>query len=407
MSEYNSYEISALASIVQFGKNGGFLRYDGTDTNFVFTQEDGITPGKLNGSSAIFTDNVTIVSSTGTLSIRGAQLGYDNSGSLQFLGSGAVIIPVGVNAARPAAPKVGMLRINTEINPYLETFNGTQWTSVSSTSVAGSTTQIQYNSNGVLGASARFAITFNEMQASTTIKVGDPSTFSSTAGTASIAYIDGGMSTDGKQGTNINLRGGNNSGTGNGGNAIVSGGYAIGVGTQAGNVVLMGGESSAGNHGHLLFYTVSQSGGAAERFKIAGGSGAWGLSGNNYGSTGQVLTSNGYNAPPTWTTVAGTAKQNFAFNSNQSVNVCIIPTGAVVLSISIVIMTPFNDPATTITVGDAAVIDRLFSADDNLAQVAGSYTVYPNLSYEIATQLSLTITGNSSAGSGIVTISYN
>jgi hypothetical protein len=57
------------------------------------------------------------------------------------------------------------------------------------------------------------------------------------------------------------------------------------------------------NTGSLRFYT--QAGvGITERLRIAE-SGAFGLSGANYGSSGQVLTSGGSGAAPTWTTVSG------------------------------------------------------------------------------------------------------
>lgn len=406
MSDLNYYKITGLSDTVQYGKGGGNIKFVSTNTQFTFTTEDESVITGINAANATLRDGISITSSTGTLAINGVQLGYDNSGSLQFVGSGAVIIPVGVNAARPSITKIGMLRINTESAPHLETWNGTTWVNVSTITPAGSDTQIQYNSSGALGASSRFTLAFNELQSSTTLKLGNPDSFSGPASSASIAYIDGADSIDSKQGTSVNLRGGNNSGTGAGGNAIVSGGYAIGPGTQAGNVVLVGGESSVGNHGHVLVYTDSDVGGLTERLKIAGGTGAWGLGGNNYGSSGQVLTSNGFNSPPSWTTVAGIAKQSFAFNSNQTINVVILPTDSTVLSVTLLINTPFNDAATTITVGDAAQPDRLFVAEDNLPTVSGSYTVYPNYSYGIATQLTLTITGTSTAGSGIVTLQY-
>lgn len=44
----------------------------------------------------------------------------------------------------------------------------------------------------------------------------------------------------------------------------------------------------------------------AERFRIAG-NGQWGLSGANYGTSGQVLTSGGSGAAPTWTTISAGA----------------------------------------------------------------------------------------------------
>ena len=49
----------------------------------------------------------------------------------------------------------------------------------------------------------------------------------------------------------------------------------------------------------LTFYT-----GGTERFRVST-SGAIGLSGGNYGTSGQVLTSQGSGTPPIWSTVAG------------------------------------------------------------------------------------------------------
>jgi hypothetical protein len=48
--------------------------------------------------------------------------------------------------------------------------------------------------------------------------------------------------------------------------------------------------------GNLLFETVG-----SERFRI-GTAGQWGIGGANYGTSGQVLTSNGSGAAPSWQT---------------------------------------------------------------------------------------------------------
>jgi hypothetical protein len=56
--------------------------------------------------------------------------------------------------------------------------------------------------------------------------------------------------------------------------------------------------------GRLVFSTCSDgSASPSERFRIAQ-NGAWGLAGANYGSSGQVLTSNGSGSAPTWQAVA-------------------------------------------------------------------------------------------------------
>lgn len=63
----------------------------------------------------------------------------------------------------------------------------------------------------------------------------------------------------------------------------------------------IGGYYDSANNGHLEFYTLN-SGVLTEFFRIAS-TGAFGLSGANYGTSGQLLTSGGSSAAPTWTTV--------------------------------------------------------------------------------------------------------
>jgi hypothetical protein len=402
MADLKYYQLAGVADAIKFSKDGGTLKYVTTQTEFALTQSDVSVLAPLALSTVKSQLGVSISETTGTLSIADATLSYDSTGTFKFDGSASVMIPVGSNAARPTG-KVGMIRINSESTPFLEVYNGTIWQNMSVSTAAGSSGQIQYNNLGLLDASNRFKISFSEAQANTTITLGNPASFSSTS---SIATIQGESSTDTKQATTVELRGGNNSGAGNGGSVSIVGGYAITSGTYAGNVVLMGGESSVGNHGSVYVYTIDNNGGTAERLKIAGGTGAWGLGGENYGSAGQVLTSSGYNAPPVWSTIAGTVKYPFGFNSDPTNNLFVIPTNSAVLSVSIVITTAFNDTSTTVVVGDSAQSDRLMQAEDSLPAVVGAYTVYPNYVYGIGTQLILSISGTSSVGSGVVVISY-
>ena len=59
-----------------------------------------------------------------------------------------------------------------------------------------------------------------------------------------------------------------------------------------------------------LFFTVN---GGSERFRI-NNSGAFGLNGTNYGTSGQVITSGGTNSPVSWTTIPQTTINNNADN---------------------------------------------------------------------------------------------
>lgn len=407
MSDNNPGSVTQLTYSVQLGSAGGYFNYEPAANQFYVLQSDTITPAPLQASNLIATTGVNVVNIDGTITILDTSIGYDSPGVLQFQGSAAVIIPVGDDTTRPSAPKIGMLRLNIGSTiPYLEYYNGISWQNVTVVPAAGKTSQIQYNNDGALSGSSRYTISFDEQLATTTLSLGDPQSFTETTAVTSSAIITGAASTTNAQGTVVKIFGGNNSGTGSGGSVVLSGGYAIANGTYAGSVVLMGGESSVGNHGHIICYTVNSDSGTEERLRISGGTGAWGLNGPNYGSAGQVLTSNGYSAPPTWTNITGVAKQHFAFNTDNIVYVCVVPDNAVILSISIVISTAFDDPSTTITVGDAAVPDRLFTSSDVLPGTVGTYTIYPNYIYGAATQVTLTWSGVCSAGSGVVLISY-
>jgi hypothetical protein len=59
--------------------------------------------------------------------------------------------------------------------------------------------------------------------------------------------------------------------------------------------------NSGGPAGYLSFATTVNAGSLVERFRISS-VGAWGLSGANYGTSGQVLTSQGSGSPPIWAT---------------------------------------------------------------------------------------------------------
>lgn len=194
------------------------------------------------------------------------------------------------------------------------------------TNGTGGTGQVQYNANGVLTGSDKFIWT----DASATLRLG-------AAGVASaIQGYDGGAAAGsgvtirsgtgtvaGGVGSGMLIRAGQNSSsaanstggnttieggagyaadTRGGGHVFVTGGYGVnGIG---GDVVLTGGTGNvAANHGVIRIHTNS-----AERFRISA-AGGWSLGNatNNFGTSGQVLTSQG-DAPPTWATpTAGAA----------------------------------------------------------------------------------------------------
>lgn len=104
--------------------------------------------------------------------------------------------------------------------------------------------------------------------------------------------------TDGAAGT-ITLTGGTGGNTsGAGGDVIIRGGVGSTNG-RGGHVELWGGRGINGSYGNIYFHTSQ-----TERFRI-NSNGAWGLNGNSTGNTGQVLTSNGSGAAPSWQNASG------------------------------------------------------------------------------------------------------
>jgi len=92
------------------------------------------------------------------------------------------------------------------------------------------------------------------------------------------------------------------------GSVTIAGGGNTNNGSTGGSVILQGGQGDTA--GVVSIQTHSGAGGSRERLRITG-SGAWsvGTSGTDYGTSGQMLTSNG-NAPPTWQTFSGVTSVN-------------------------------------------------------------------------------------------------
>ena len=98
-------------------------------------------------------------------------------------------------------------------------------------------------------------------------------------------------------------------------NNLTAANINVGSNIQFGNAgiitatTLVGNVTGNVNHTSNLLLQISGS----EKLRIAN-SGAFGLNGTNYGSSGQVLTSQGSGSSPTWSTVSGTTINNNADN---------------------------------------------------------------------------------------------
>jgi hypothetical protein len=91
-----------------------------------------------------------------------------------------------------------------------------------------------------------------------------------------------------------------------------------------------GGYTSGTDQPSRLVFSTTADGASSptERLRIAQ-NGAWGLAGANYGTSGQVLTSNGSGSAPTWQTSSGAISSGTAVNSTSgtSIDFTGIPSG--------------------------------------------------------------------------------
>ena len=112
--------------------------------------------------------------------------------------------------------------------------------------------------------------------------------------------------TDARQGAMIQLSGGNpTSDTFGGGIKYFAAGHTS--------------PNNPGTGNQHVFYTRSGVDTNAERLRITH-AGALGLNGTNYGSAGQVLTSQGSGSAVTWSTVAAGGASNISFNSGNGID---------------------------------------------------------------------------------------
>ena len=122
------------------------------------------------------------------------------------------------------------------------------------------------------------------------------------------------------------------------------------------------------------------------------------------GSTNQNLTV--IAGIPQWTD-AGSTEIPFNYGDATPKNLVLVPANSIITSVSIILLTAFDDPASTLSVGDAGDVNRLLATTDNTTQITGTYTTEPAYKYLSSTQITLSISpGTSTQGNGIVLINY-
>ena len=297
-----------------------FLRGDGTWTTIVSTAI--AAAGTLTGTTLASNVVSSSLTSVGTIT-AGTWSGLFGAVSGANLTS--------LNASNLSDGTVGTARLGTGAATGSTVLRGDGTWGTILAGAAGDNTQVQYNNAGLIAGSSSFTwndstqiLRFGVTGGSTVffktavsapsggfapnfdIRPGDnPNAYSTVAASMTVA---GGSSTSGSNsGRNpagaLNLLGGDGGTTGNtdGGPINITAGQGAAVG---GSVTITTGIGNTAG-GQILFLTATTTT-IDERLRIAN-TGAFGLSGANFGTSGQVLTSAGASAAPTWITPASGA----------------------------------------------------------------------------------------------------
>lgn len=104
--------------------------------------------------------------------------------------------------------------------------------------------------------------------------------------------------------------------------------------------------------------------------------------------------------------VNGSAHVEFEWNSVTTLPISVVTGDKVVIKASIIIMQAFNGTAPSLRIGDTGNLSRLVGVSDNNPSAVGEYSVSPQVSYNVDTQINLIINPGSGAsqGSGLVVI---
>jgi hypothetical protein len=277
--------------------------------------------GSSGGNLVIAAGSTVLGDGGDTLISGGAGAGPDGSGGHLELSGGTSTQP-SANIGSVILKTNGQERIrvnsagavclsgatNYGLNGQILTSNGNAppaWKNPAPPVAGGADGNIQYNSGGSIVGASEMGIIPGAFTVGGVLVVGK--IFDSTP--FRIKGLSHSFASDYSPTCSVEISGGDaGAGTGTGGSVYLVGGRCQSYGS-AGSTYIYSGLTEAGGNatpGSLYFGTGTTT--RAERLRITP-QGAWGLGGSNFGSAGNILTSNGSTSPPTWQPHLGSAIQ--------------------------------------------------------------------------------------------------
>ena len=240
--------------------------------------------------------------SSGNGAMQELPLSFDTSGNMSMSATGSFIPAVGTTGQRPASPTQGMVRFNTT-SSKVELYNGTVWGSVGGGATISDTAPSSPSAGDLWWKSdeGQMYVYYTDANSSQWVVA------NAYAGGAAYLPLAGGQVTG-----NVGI----GAGTGSGYRVAIAGSAASAVPlylhSDATNAyVYSSSPLIVGSTGNYSTFLVANNG---IKF-VVGTLGQFGIgAANAIGTSGQVLTSGGSSAPPTWTSV-GSAPTVLTYNS--------------------------------------------------------------------------------------------
>lgn len=337
-------------------------------------------------ASNVVASSLTSVGTLVTLAVTGAT----TAGSFSGVGTALTAL----NATNLSSGSVASARLGTgtaDATTYLRG-DGT-WTTVTSGS-AGSLTGTTLATNVVIASLTTIQPVASGGTGTAVTLAGGNGAVSSSGGAVTVAGGNtGGASGGATPGGAVTIIGGTGNSSSGGGAVTVSGGYTGGgAGAVGGVLTLSGGTGQSAGVGGAIVLSTAPTTVQVERLRILN-NGAWsvGTGGAATGTSGQVLTSQGAAAAPTWTTVSGGGSGTVTSVAASSANGAITITGSPITTTGTISIT--SNVFTSTVQGDAPASG---GGTTNFLRADGTWTA------PTATATSLTGTGavNASTAQG-------